>query len=242
MKKLVILIMVLLLAVPAALADTITIDLGTATLDELQAAQSTISDRISTLRAASAPVGEAVQLTGTGTAIHSGVDVPQIPARVTVTGKVKVTLTGGAYDHVFNNWQFAGSCEALTEAATYEALVEGEGDWSVSIEPLAEGGTLEMSGVGPYVSDFFPLSNATIVHGKLDASSTDGWSATLRLAMGHQYSNIAAWQEESVLGDSLFSSPLVFEGDGIVKPTVDRTQYYWIVDVPVGAEWTISVK
>ncbi|NLV59222.1 MAG: hypothetical protein GXY67_10715 [Clostridiales bacterium] len=243
MKKLLALALALVLVTFSAAADTLSLDLETATLDELQAAQSILSQRISKLRAAAAPAGETITLSGSGTSILSGVEVVQIPARVTIQGAVKVTLTGGKLDRTFNSWaDEEGSCEVLTEAGTFDALVEGKGEWTLAIEPLKEGGTIELSGVGPYVSDFFPLSAATIVHVVMDASASDAWSASLYLHMGHQYSNIEAWDEELVTGDGLFSAPLKLEGDGIVKPVGDRTQYYWIVDVPAGAEWSITVK
>ena len=242
MKKLLSLVFAFMLCIPVAFADVLSDNWQDAPMEELQEAQKLIGDRISELRAASTSAGEAMEYHGSGTSIISGVKVTQIPCRVTVEGAVKATFSGGKYDHTFNAWQYAGSCEDLTEAATYDLLVEGEGDWKITIEPLKDGGTIELSGTGPYVSDFFDLSSAMIVHVKMDASNTDEWSASLYTKMGHQYSNIEAWGNETVVGDSLFSSPLTLEGDGIVKPTGSRTQYYWIIDVPLDAEWSISLK
>ncbi|MDD3212186.1 MAG: hypothetical protein PHY64_00835 [Eubacteriales bacterium] len=242
MKKLLSVLLALSLLCSFAVAETLTIDLDTATIDELTAAQSAINDRISALRAAEAPAGEAITLSGTGTTIQSGVEVTQVPARVSVTGPVEVTFTGGKYDYKFNNYEDDFSCEELTEAATYDLLIEGDADWSITIEPLREGGTMELSGTGPYVSDFFPLTGATIVHVTMDASMLGSWSASLYLELGHQYSNISSWRSDSVLGDSLFSDPLKLEGDAIIKPTDGRDQYYWIIDVPVDAQWSITAK
>jgi hypothetical protein len=242
MKKLLAVILALALLFSAAVAETLTIDLSTATLDELTAAQTAIGNRISELRAAQAPSGESVTLTGSGTSIQSGVEVSQVPARVTVKGRVTVTFAGGDYDMVFNSWQDAESCDSLTDAGTYELLVEGDGDWSVAIEPLRDGGTLECSGTGPYVSDFFPLSASTIVHCAMDASKTDSWSASLYVSMGYQFESFDAWTYDTVVGDSIFTDPLTLEGDGIVKPVKGRDRYYWIVDVPLGTEWSIHLK
>ena len=243
MKKILALVLILCMLAPAALADTLTVDLDTASMEELQTAQSAISDRISELRAASAPAQEDIMLSGTGTTIQSGVEVMQVPARVTVTGTVKVTLTGGEYDHEYNGYQEEYSSDVLTDAATYDTLVEGEGDWAILIEPLKDGSTLEMTGSGPYVTDFFSLPAATIVHVVMDATSLDDlWAASLYLSVGHQYENLDVWTDDTVVGDSLFSAPYKLEGDAIVKPTGDRTQYYWIIDVPIGTEWSITVK
>lgn len=243
MKKLLALCLCLALCLPAAaLADVLADGWQEATLEELQAAQQSVADRISELRAAQAPAGDAVELSGNGVAILSDVAVEQAPVRVIVNGTVKVTFSGGSYDHGFNIWQEESSCEVLTEAATYELLVEGEGDWSIRIEPLQEGGTLELTGTGPYVSDFFELPGSTIVHCTMDATKTDARSASLYIKLGHQFGNISAWDTDNVVGDSLFSAPLKLEGDGIIKPVKGRTQYYWIIDVPVGAQWAISLK
>lgn len=244
MKKALALTLALLLALPAAAlsAEILADGWQDAPLEELLAAQQTIADRVSELRAADAPPAEAVTLKGTGTSIVTSVEVPVIPARVTVKGSVKVTLSGGSYDRSFNMWEESASCELLDEAGTYDVLVEGAGAWSVSIEPLKEGGTLVLSGVGPYVSDFFPLASATIVHCVMDASKSDAWSASLYLKVGHQYTNIDAWDTNNVVGDSLFSAPLKLEGDGIVKPVKNRSQYFWVVDVPVDASWSITLK
>lgn len=242
MKKILALLLALLLLPAAALADVLAPDWKGATLDELLAAQAAIADQISQLRAAASDAAEALTFTGEGTSILSAVNVEHIPARVTINGAVKVTMTGGQYDHVFNVWQDEMSCEVLTDAAEYDLLVEGTGAWTVTIEPLKDGGTLELSGAGPYVSDFFQLPSATIVVCSMDASKLDTWSASLYIKMGHQYSNISSWAEDSVAGDSLFSDPLKLTEEAIVKPTKNRDQYYWIIDVPVGATWSITQK
>ncbi len=242
MKKLLAIILAFSLLGSAALAETLTIDLDKATIDELTAAQAAIGDRISQLRAANVPAGEAIKLSGSGTAIQSGVEVTQVPARIIVTGGMDVTFTGGSYDLTFNLWQKAYSCEQLTEAGTYDVLVEGDGDWTITIEPLKDGGTLECSGTGPYVTDFFPLTGASIVHCVMDASTLDEWSASLYTSIGYEYESFDSWTYDTVVGDSVYSTPLKVEGDGIVKPVKGRDQYYWIIDVPQGASWSISLK
>ncbi|MCE5342331.1 MAG: hypothetical protein LLF96_01895 [Eubacteriales bacterium] len=242
MKKLLAVLLAFALLGSSAIAEKLTIDLATATIDELTAAQATIGNRISELRAAQAPSGETITLTGNGTTIQSNVVVTQVPARVVVKGLVQVTFTGGDYDLVFNSWQLQESCESLTDAGTYELLIEGDGDWTVSIEPLKEGGKLECSGAGPYVSDFFPLSSSTIVHCVLDASTLDEWSASLYISIGYQFESFDSWTYDTVVGESIFTNPLTLEGDGIIKPVKGRTQYYWIVDVPLGATWSINIK
>ncbi|HNW87942.1 MAG TPA: hypothetical protein PKJ47_13515 [Candidatus Limiplasma sp.] len=242
MKKLLALILALSLLGSSALAVTVTVDLDTATLQQLVDAQTAIGDRISALRKAQAPASEGILLSGSGTSIQSGVEIAQVPARLTITGKVKVTLSGGAFDYTYNSWQDSASCDAITEAGTFDMLIEGEGDWTIAVDPLVDGGTLALSGTGPAVSDFFPLSAATIVHVVMDATTLDDYSASLYCKLGSQYENIDAWSEDTVVGDSLFSSPLKLEGDGIIKPVKGRDRYYWVMNVPIGATWSITAK
>lgn len=243
MKKLISLVLVACFLSPlAVLADVLSPDWQNASLDELLSAQQQIGDQISALRAAEKPAGEAIELSGTGTSILSSVEIPQVPARVTINGNVKVTMTGGRYDQTFNAWQYDFSCESLTEAGTYDLLIEGEGSWSIAIEPLKEGGTMALSGNGPYISDFFELSAPTIVHCSMDASKTDGYFASLYTKLGHQYSNIENWTSDTVVGDLVSGNQLKLEADGIIKKEGNRTQYYWIIDVPIGTEWSITTK
>lgn len=242
MKKLLTLLLVFLLIPAVSLADVLAPGWEDASLDDLLAAQAAIADQISQLRAASSDAAETLTFSGDGTTILSAVNVEHIPARVTINGTVKLTLTGGQYDHVFNVWQDKMSCEVLTDAAEYDLLVEGTGAWTITIEPLKEGGTMELSGTGPYVSDFFQLPSATIVVCSMDASKLGKWSASLYVKMGHQYGNISSWTTDSVAGDSLFSDPLKLTEEAIVKPTKNRGQYYWIIDVPVGTTWSITQK
>lgn len=242
MKKILALILALLCLPAAAFADVLADGWQDATLEELLAAQEAIADQVSALRAASYEQAEALTYSGTGTKIISGVDVVQIPARVTVEGAVTMTLTGGSYDHKFNPWEREMACDVLTEAATYDMMVEGSGDWTITIEPLKAGGTMSLSGVGPYVSDFFELPGATIVNCSMDASMTDAWTASLYIYMGEQYEHFDSWRQESVIGDALFSKPLTLTGEAIIKPVKGRDLYFWIISVPVGAEWSIEAQ
>ncbi len=76
----------------------------------------------------------------------------------------------------------------------------------------------------------------------MDASKTDSWSASLYVSMGYQFESFDAWTYDMVVGDSVFTDPLTLEGDGIIKPVKGRDRYYWIVDVPLGTEWSIRLK
>ena len=131
MKKLLALILVLVLCLPAmALADVLADDWQDASMEELLDAQQNISNRISELRAAAAADVERVELSGTGTAILSDVVIPFAPSRVKLTseGSCTAKLTGGAYDYVFDGDSYEekffdqSGTFALTRTATLRQL------------------------------------------------------------------------------------------------------------------------
>ena len=101
MKKMITVILVLLLCLPAfALASTLTIDLSTATLDDLLQAQQQISDRISELHSASAPSADRIEFSGNGAAILSDVKISFSPSRIILQAedRITATLTSGKHD------------------------------------------------------------------------------------------------------------------------------------------------
>jgi len=193
---------------------------------------------------ASAPTPDAsgvLTFSGSGTSIVDGLAITQVPARVTVTGTVKLTLSG-KYDYDFNADAAAESCGALTAADTYQALVEGTGDWSVTIEPLKDGGSITCDGVGAFVSDFFPLEKATIVTITFDPSSLPELAMAngmIDLAYTGSYNNPLS----DNLTNELFTASTEFAPtDLFVKPEDGATGFYWVVNTAPGVKWSITAK
>lgn len=231
----------LTLAASPALAQTLTIDLETATIEELTAAQTQIGDRISQLRAAAAPAAEAIVLTGSGTSILSGVEVATVPARLTIEGKVKLTLSG-EYDHTFNYAQESFACDVLTSAETFEALVEGAGDWTITIEPIKDGGSIVASGVGPWVSDFFPLESASILTIKADASGMDALLSNVIVQLYQPLRYIDTYNPKSLTNDLITATGDAFAADVIAKPDEAGALCFWHVKVAPGVAWSIELQ
>lgn len=237
-----VLLTLLILAASPALAQSLTIDLETATIEELTDAQQQIGDRISQLRAAAAPTGEAVTLTGTGTAIVSGVEVAAAPARLTIEGKVKLTLSG-KYDHTFNiTASNAFTCDVITTAETFDALVEGDGDWTITIEPIKEGGTLQASGVGPFVSDFFPLDSATILTVTADASDMDALLSNVIFNLYQPLKYVNSYSSDALTNELITANDGAFTSDVIAKPDEAGALCFWYVNVAPGVAWSIESK
>lgn len=239
MYKLLSLLLALLLLPAAASADVLADGWQDATLEELLAAQAVIADQVSQLRAASSDASDALVYSGEGTSILTGVSVDQIPARLTIDGAAKVTLTGASKSLKYNAAKAPRGCELLTDAGTYDLLVECDGAWTVTIEPLKAGGSIVLSGTGPYVSDYFELPGAAIISYDVTQGSS-GW-LTAQILLGHQYVSINGWTYDTVLNRHELN-PGQYAGDAIAAPTPGRDLYYWIISVPADATWSIVLK
>ena len=239
MKKLVSIMLMIALVVPcAASAEVLADGWQNAGLDALIDAQEQIAKHIEDIRAENAVSADPLVLTGSGTTIvQEPLLIFDIPARIVVSGNVELTLFGEQFDHEFNSDKRNYSCERFTYPGEYTALVEGEGEWEITIEPIKEGGTLEISGTGPYVSDFFDFDAPTIMHVVIDNASY----SRMGIRMGHYLENIKDWGSDAVIKYDLYGNDGVDE-DVIIKPTKGESMYYWIVDVPEGVEWSITAK
>ena len=193
---------------------------------------------------ATAPTPDAsgvLTFSGSGTSIVEGLAITQVPARVTVTGTVKLTLSG-KYDFSYNLTPDAQACGNLTYADTYEALVEGTGDWTVSIEPIKDGGSISCSGTGSYVSDFFPLDKSTIVTVTFDPSTLP------ELAMANGIINLSYKGSYDIPGadsltNELFTATTAFTPkDCIIKPQDGASGFYWVVNTSPEVKWSITAK
>lgn len=242
MKKLLALCLALLSLVSAAASAEVLADgWQDAGLEALQQAQQDIANRISELRAASAPAADRVELSGSGTSILTDVAIDFSPARVIIEceGETSVAFTGGDYDYTFS----ASSYEQafFDQTGAFDLLIESTGPWAVTVEPIADGGALPMEGAGPFVSDFFELPAPMIVTISSDVEGMDALLTNLIVALCHQYENIESWQQES-LTNELLSGGDTFSADVILQPVDGRTQYCLSVKCEPGVAWSITPK
>ncbi|MEA4928559.1 MAG: hypothetical protein VB104_07775 [Candidatus Limiplasma sp.] len=183
-----------------------------------------------------------VTLSGSGTDILSGVAVPQVPARVTVIGNVSLTLTGGKYEYDFNSDKAASACAPLTEAATYDALVEGDGPWTIAIDPLAQGETVAFEGTGPFVSDFFPLDAPHIITFSCTLPDVKDGFALSNVFLDLNYTNHWASASSNSLANEMLSGGQSYTADLILKPEDGASNYYWSLAVDPTVTWSIVLK
>ena len=182
-----------------------------------------------------------VTLSGSGTDILSAVAVPEVPARVTVTGTVSVTLTGGEYDHNFNDSKAASACAPLTEAGTFDALVEGEGPWTLAVEALAQGETIAFEGTGPFVSDFFPLDKPHIVTFTCSMPKRDGFGLS-NVMLDLNYKSEWGSYSSDGLTNELLTGGQSYTADLILKPESGASNYFWSLNVDPSVAWSIVLK
>lgn len=243
MKKLLALILALTLCLPASvLADVLADGWQDASMEELLDAQQNISNRISELRAVAAADADRVELSGTGTAILSNVVISFAPSRVKLTsdGDCTAKLTGGTHDYSFSGESYEE--KFFDQSGTFNLLVETAGAWSFVVEPIMDGGTLPLSGSGPFVSDFVELSEPMIVTVAGDKGSMDAWLSNFIVKLHHQYKNIDAWQGDSLTNEMFTSSSEPSSADVILQPVAGRTQYCFSILCEPGVEWSITPK
>jgi hypothetical protein len=239
MKRILVIVLAFLVLLPFA-SLALTIDLETATIDELLAAQLEISAQLSVLRANNAPVGEDIVLIGSGTSIKSGISIPFSPARLTITGEAKVTFTDGDNSSSFSSEGLYAGFIYGTVAET-SALIEAQGDWTITIEQIKEGASLPLEGEGSFISDFFDLPEPIIVTVEVDATDlvrSYGWYE-IRIRNQYEYSD--SWDYNTLDYDSI-DKGVNQSVDLILKPVKGRMQYCITVEAPAGLKWSITPK
>lgn len=247
--------MLITLAPMAALADAdISIDLTTATLDELQNAQAMIEARIDELtqqQATSAPTDESEVLhyEGTGTAIISDLQLPYEYNQILyTTDNMDTTYKLVAVD---SNETLSFTRIGLPERDVVggnhncKLLVEGEGNWSMDIKPIElddMSDTIDFTGVGSAITPVFILDTDKIL--SLHVKAPDGQGN--RLTFVHMYMY-------ALTGDGELRKDIVLTGgqlddsnagvkDFILSPVKDATGYVLALTCEPDHEWTMTAQ
>ena len=240
MNKILAILVALLVCLPsAALADVLADGWQDASLDELLSAQQDIGNRISELRAAEAANVDIVELAGSGTSIISEVVIPFAPARITINGSGTFKLSGDT-DTTFTAKGYQQ--DSLTNTGTYQLLVEAEGDWTFMAEPITAGGTLPLSGTGPFVSNYIELPQAMIVTISGDPGTMESSLSNFIVHLNHEYENLDLWGYDALCNELFVPSTETFAADIILQPVDGRTEYFLSVACDPGVEWSIVPK
>lgn len=242
MKRFLSLFVLCLLLCSIAIADTVTVELDTASIEELMEARSLIDRRIAELSQDVTPESNPFILRGSGTEILQ-VNMTLEPLSrfvfICADDDAEYTITLNGED---KKW--------LSEAEYFETkseisrvMVQSQEPWTIDVSPIGHIDTPFISGNGNYVSDRFVIDSPSIVSVTFDYTAGGGnyWNERCSLVLYKIDSN------GSVHADYLVSSEEVYEGKTITVDAMvdidDNTQHcFWGINCNSKIKWAISDK
>jgi len=242
MKKLFCLVLVGLLFIsPVAFADTITIDLDAASIEELETAKDAIDARIAELSENDTVVdGETITLTGSGTKILEGfeIDAPLTKFMASCTEDTKITwytddgdsTTYGEYGE--SQKSYSTIIEFPITITT--VMIESQGEWQFTFSPVGTMASPCCTGTGSFISDGFQVSPPHIAHITLTCDTYAFCSVYLRPI---RKDGTLGFEEVIPWGTRVHGTTTY---DVIIKPEKDVVSYIWKVSCPPNVSWTIS--
>lgn len=251
MKKLMPIFVSALLAIaPAsALADTLSIDLDTATYDELADARDQITARMDELLAAQATPAPAeatdgVHYSGEGTAIINDV---QLPYDYNVLMYNSGVMTG--YKLMDGSDNQLSYCigrqyyDIVGGPGTGRLLVEGQDAWTLDVAPLAAASALTATeGTGSYASPVFALDTDIIINLHVvdpDGTNDIGDALSVNLTLYALKGDGKLGADHVIIGGSL-SEDGTYDADVILSPVDGATGYALVLNARPTYTWTIT--
>lgn len=242
MKKLFCLVLVVLLSIsPVAFADTITIDLDAASIEELEAAKDAIDARIVELSNNDTVVdGETITLTGSGTKILDGfeIDAQLTKFIASCTEDTKITwYTADGNSSTYGKYgesQKSYSTLIKFPITITTIMIESQGEWQFTFSPIGAMVSPCCAGTGSFISDAFQVSPPHIAHITLTCDTYELCSVSLRSIRKNGtlgYEEVIPWGTR-VHGTTTY--------DVIIKPEKDVVFYIWEVSCPPNVSWSIS--
>ena len=239
----------------AALADAdISIDLTTATLDELQNAQAMIEARIDELtqqQATSAPTDESEVLhyEGTGTAIISDLQLPYEYNQILYTTDNRLTtykLIDIDSDVTLSSTMVGlQACDVVGGTHTCKLLVEGEGTWSMDIISITTDDvtdTIDFAGTGSSTTPVFALDTDVILSVRVEAPiDQDNYLASIYLSL-YALTGDGKLHEDMILIGGQLDDNGICEKDLILSPVKDATGYVLALTCEPDHEWTMTAQ
>lgn len=232
MKKFFVFLLALIICSSVAIADTITVNLDSATADELKAARDSIDARLAEIRSEKAPtVDDGYIIKGKGTQIISNVEIKAELSRFNVHYKNEATVS------CFNGNEELFIYDYIDQPQVIPMIiVESQEDWYIDVSPIGTMDSPYISGKGSYTSDLFVVTPPTFV------------TVTLRDQVGYfNYANVdlyyvdsmgEVWIEDWVVDTALAPAQI----DYIIKPKSDVVAWFWSIDCSDNVEWTIAAK
>ncbi len=250
MKKTLALALALLLIPLSALAATLSIDLTTASLEELQAAQAAITARIAEIQAyaTTAPESDSaladgiIEFSGEGVSMLDGFSIGEGLFRLVMNCEDKAKVSTYVGD-ALNTAEYLHSDVDFGKGpiSVDSLMVETSGKWSLNISPIVTGGQSIMSGEGPQVGDLFTLDKPQIV--TITATGTPRIQSYFNSAYIYlcKVGSNGYIDRESMLSDSVDDGKSI-SVDAILKPDSENTGYFWLIKCSPGISWNIAIK
>lgn len=242
MKRIVCFLMLLTLTSSIAFADTLTVDLDTASLEELIEAKRIIDQRITELNQSAQTISDNYILQGDGTEIRK-VDISLEPlSRFVFTcpdGDAEYTITVNGEE---KRW-ISKSSYFETASTITNIMVQSKMPWQLDLSPIGFTDSPFITGNGNYISDRFVIDTPSIVSVTFDYSSGGGnyWNENCYLVLYSVDAN------GSVSSHYLISGEQVYEGKSITLDVIvnldDQTQFcFWGVQCNSKIKWSIVAK
>ena len=231
---------VLILLSSQVFADTLTVDLDTATSAELQSALELISTRLNELNALSMPVSnDKFVYTGSGTHVLQGVNTSFSPIRMVAqsTSDIKITLCAGdktkTYDggnssrYQFSHW--------INEQFISSIIVETQGEWCLEFSPILSTMETHITGNGSIITECFAVTPPQLVTISFDDGLYGGYTY-IDLYKIHDNGFITSeeWLWQDIVQNESF--------DYIIKPENNILAYFIGIRCPHDTNWDISIQ
>lgn len=252
MKKLISLAAAALLAFPcAAFADGVLVDdWSSASVDELVKAKSKISAQVAQLLVHQEVPAEGFTLSGEGMDITDAYTLPngywrrliKIPNAKVYGDQVTISIAGKNNVIKISDAVTAEPLRANGALNIDYAVVETDGSWEIEYTPITADGTLEASGDGGFVSNFFTCTKPT----KVTFSVNNGYSYLTSFKVNLYYMSNSGYlcsefESEKVLNE-LVDSGAQKTFTAIIKPEDKKAAYLWVIACDTGVEWSITAK
>lgn len=244
MKRFIAALLTLMLCTTCAFADILSDGWQNADDAEIRAAIAELNAELAKRNATTQSPEGTITITGQGTAIQS-VDVPFSPAKAIVESDqgIYVTLTS-RIDTRLDGTDSGYALALLHDTGTYTCLVNGEGNWQLTFEPIVvvDYIPLPLQGTRSYVSDGFMLTDPIIIHVKA-ASDTHGNIGYFKAILFYHdeynwHYTSGEYAEEFMTGSTAFEKDVILKTETYSEP--DMYVLYVIDDV--GVEWSIEAK
>ncbi len=241
LKRIFLFLLSLMLFTPAALADTITIDLDIATTEELQTALDAISARLAEIRTSDIPAaGDKFTVTGKGTQLLEGVDLRYSPARLFVKSseEIKVTLCSDDRNRTYdgrNNSDYQFAYVIDEQRSISSIIIETQGEWSLELSPIEPTDQIAAIGSGSHITDCFQVSPPHII----SITFNDGWyGGYTDIYLYKIHANNSVSYEEWMWQDIVFDETFEY----VIKPEGNVKAYFIMISCPHDTQWEITAK